>query len=186
MTEESTETNKALSRGLLVIEAFGKERPQLTLAQVAEATGLSRAAARRVLLTLKSGGCIDQSDSYFYLTPRILRLGFSFLAAQKIEERIQPILRDIVAATDEPCGFAVLDGLDAVYVAQSHPSNRLLTLNRPIGTRVPVEDTSVGIVLLSTLDKEARLEAIEALTEAKRLPILAQNIAGQAAIFDAG
>src|SRR3546814_838400 len=67
------------AKGLAVIEAFGKGRERLTIAEVARLSGLDRASARRCLLTLVEQDYAVADDRYFELTPRILKLGQAYL-----------------------------------------------------------------------------------------------------------
>ena len=66
---------QSLDRGLAVIRAFGPDRERLSLSEVARATGLTRAAARRFLLTLVKLGYVRSDGREFSLRPRVLELG---------------------------------------------------------------------------------------------------------------
>jgi IclR family transcriptional regulator, pca regulon regulatory protein len=148
---------QSLERGLAVIRAFGAESPQLRLSDVARATGLTRAAARRFLLTLAALGYVRQSGSDFALRPRVLELGYAYLSALTLPEVAQPHMEALVAEVNESSSIAVLDDLDIVYVARV-PTQRIMTITIAVGTRLPAYATSMGRVLLAGLE-EGALEA---------------------------
>ncbi|WP_344260534.1 IclR family transcriptional regulator [Streptomyces sodiiphilus] len=149
MTERS-EHVQSLARGLSVIRAFDADHPELTLSEVAEATGLTRAAARRFLLTLADLGYVHSNGRLFALTPRVLELGYAYLSSLSLPELVQPHLKRLVAEVQESASLAVLDGTDVVYVARVATS-RIMRVSITIGTRFPAYATSMGRVLLAWL-----------------------------------
>ena len=153
---------QSLAKGLKVIAAFGRERPALTLSEVAGLTGQSRAAARRALLTLRALGFVAAEGRRFRLTPKILDLGFSYLSSIDLSEAAYPFMRQVSEATGESCSAAVLDGDDVVYVARV-PARRIMSVSLGIGAKLPAAITSLGRVLLAALPDdglEARLRAM--------------------------
>src|SRR3954463_15567337 len=88
---------QSLERGLAVIRAFDAEHPELTLSDVARATGLTRAAARRFLLTLCDLGYVRSDGRFFMLTARVLELGYAYLSALSLPEVAEPHLEALVA-----------------------------------------------------------------------------------------
>ncbi|MEJ8279815.1 IclR family transcriptional regulator domain-containing protein [Pseudonocardia spirodelae] len=163
-----TEQVRSLSRGLAVIRSFDAEHPEQTLADVARATGLTRAAARRFLLTLVEEGYVRTDGRLFALTPRVLELGWSYLSAMGLPEIAAPHLERLVATVRESASVSVLDGdpaggYDVVYVARV-PTSRIMTVTITIGTRFPAWATSMGRVLLAALPPatlRAHLDALE-------------------------
>lgn len=146
---------QSLARGLAVIRAFDAERPRQSLSDVARATGMTRASARRFLLTLETEGYVRARDGLFELTPRVLELGFSYLSAQSLPEVAQPHLEALSRATGESSSASVLDGRDIVYVARV-PTRRIMSVGITIGTRFPAYATSMGRVMLAALDAAER------------------------------
>ena len=140
----------AFAKGLDVIKAFGADHAEMTLSEVANTTGLTRATARRSLLTLQSLGYVAVEGRGFRLTPRILELGYSYLSGLSFIERIDPLLADIARTTGESCSLSVLDELDVVYVAR-RTNNHIMSVTLNVGTRLPASHTSMGRVLLSSL-----------------------------------
>jgi IclR family transcriptional regulator, pca regulon regulatory protein len=147
---------QSLARGLMVIRAFDESHPEMTLSEVARATDLSRAAARRFLHTLVQLGYVWTDGRLFALTPRVLELGFSYLSSVSLPEIAQPHLERLVAEVHESASVSVLDGHDIVYVARV-PTSRIMTVSINIGTRFPAYATSMGRVMLAHL-AEAELD----------------------------
>jgi len=141
---------QSLARGLAVIRAFSAETPRLTLSDVARATSMTRASARRFLLTLEAEGYVRTDGREFALTPRVLELGFSYLSAQSLPEIAQPHLEELSHRVGESSSASVLDGGDIVYVARV-PIRRIMSVGITIGTRFPAYATSMGRVLLASL-----------------------------------
>jgi IclR family transcriptional regulator, pca regulon regulatory protein len=139
---------QSLERGLAVIRAFDAEHPQLTLSEVARATGLTRAAARRFLLTLVELGYVRTDGRLFSLRPRILDLGYAYLSSLSLPEVSRPHMEALVAQVHESCSVSVLDGDEVVYVARV-PTKRIMTVGISVGTRFPAYATSMGRVLLA-------------------------------------
>jgi len=148
---------QSLERGLAVIRAFDETRPELTLSDVARATGLTRAAARRFLLTLIDLGYVRTDGRLFALRPRILELGYAYLSSLSLPEVAQPHMEELVAKVHESCSVSVLDGTDVVYIARV-PTRRIMTVAISVGTRFPAFATSMGRVLLAAQPND-RIEA---------------------------
>lgn len=140
----------SLARGLQVIKAFDREAPMLRITDVARRTGLSRAAARRFLMTLVDLQYVGCSDDLFYLRPRALEIGYSYLASINSDRLIQPFLNELTGITRETSTFGVLDGFDIRLIARS-ASNRMLNYTIHLGGRVPAYGTSLGRVLMAAL-----------------------------------
>ncbi|WP_431729738.1 IclR family transcriptional regulator [Verrucosispora sp. TAA-831] len=147
-TTRSGEFVQSLERGLAVIRAFDAEHPQLTLSEVARSTGLTRAAARRFLLTLVELGYVHTDGRLFSLRPRILDLGYAYLSGLGLPEVARPHMAALVAQVHESCSASVLDGDEVVYVARV-PTKRIMTVGISVGTRFPAYATSMGRVLLA-------------------------------------
>jgi IclR family transcriptional regulator, pca regulon regulatory protein len=144
----------SLEKGLLVIEAFDASRPRLTLSDVAKLTGITRAAARRYLLTLTRLNYADFDGRYFTLSPRILRLGYAYLSSASLSARVQPFLEQISEGTGESSSAAILDGDDIVYIARS-ATRRIMSIGLGVGSRLPAYCTSLGRAILAYQPEEA-------------------------------
>ena len=140
----------ALEKGLLVIEAFDAEHPRLTLSEVARRKGLTRAAARRYLLTLVRLGYADTDGKMFWLASRVLRLGYAYLVTSPLPKLAQQILDDIGERTQEVCSIAILESSDIVFLASS-AHRRILSAVTRVGTRLPAYCTAMGRILLAGL-----------------------------------
>ncbi|ODU66151.1 MAG: IclR family transcriptional regulator [Micrococcales bacterium 70-64] len=139
---------QSLARGLAVIRAFDAEHPRMTLSELAARTDLTRATARRFLLTLAGLGYVSTDGKLFELTPRVLELGFSYLSGLTLPEIAQPHLEALSRELDESTSASVLDGDAIVYVARV-PTRRIMNVAITIGTRFPADVTSMGRVLLA-------------------------------------
>jgi len=171
---------QSLERGLAVIRAFGADDPELTLSDVARRTGLTRAAARRFLLTLADLGYVRSDGRLFALTPRVLDLGYAYLSSLSLPEVAEPHLERLAAEVHESSSVSVLDGDEIVYVGRV-PTSRIMRVAINVGTRFPAYATSMGRVLLAALEPE-ELEAY--LARADITPITARAIAGPDALRD--
>lgn len=143
----------SLARGLSVISAFSAADPALSLSEVAERTGLARATARRILLTLSELGYVQQRGRAFSLLPKTLDLGFAYLSSLRLPDVAEPHMEALVAEVRESTSMSVLDGGDVVYVARV-PTSRIMTISLAVGSRLPAYPTSMGRVLLAGLDAE--------------------------------
>lgn len=153
MTEEAPDRDHmaALEKGLAVIECFDAAHDKLTIADVARATELSRAAARRCLLTLAKIGYAEFDGKFFRLTPRVLRLGHAWLASAALPQLVQPFLERLSEETHESSSACLLDGHEIVYIARS-AQRRIMSVGLSVGTRLPAFCTSMGRVLLAARD----------------------------------
>lgn len=166
-TERHPEFVQSLERGLAVIKAFSRERPAMTLSEVAKATGLTRAAARRFLLTLAELGYVGCNEREFYLRPRVLELGYAYLSSLKLSDIVEPHMEALVEQVHESSSVSVLDGTEIVYVARV-PTKRIMTIALSVGTRLPAYATSMGRVLLADLPP-AKLDEYFATAKLTRL-----------------
>jgi IclR family transcriptional regulator, pca regulon regulatory protein len=144
---------RSLDRGLAVIRAFGPGKARMSLSDVARATGLTRAAARRFLLTLVSLGYVQSDGREFSLSPRVLSLGYAYLSGLTLPELAEPHMEDLVEQVEESSSIAVLDGDEIVDIARV-PAKRITTVFAPVGTRFPAHASSKGRVLLAHLPAE--------------------------------
>jgi IclR family pca regulon transcriptional regulator len=158
---------QSLERGLAVIRAFDAHHRELTLSEVARLCDLTRAAARRFLLTLTDLGYVRTDGRLFSLTPRVLELGYAFLSGLSLPEVAGPHLEQLSAEVHESSSVSVLDGDDIVYIARV-PTRRIMAVAISVGTRFPAYATSMGRVLVAHLGQEG-VEAYLARVRLERL-----------------
>jgi IclR family pca regulon transcriptional regulator len=144
---------RGLKRGFAVILAFENALMPLTATEVSARTGLTRAVARRYLMTLKALGYIDKIGSSFALTPRVLNLGFKNLSSINVADVALPFMKTVVERLRESCSLGVLDGHDVVYAARL-TADRIMTTRLQVGSRLPAHATAMGRVLLAYLPAE--------------------------------
>lgn len=153
-TPESESFVRSFARGLQVIEALGHGPGRQTLAEVADAVGLPRTAIRRFLLTLVDLGFVRSDDKRYWLTPRVLRLGMSYLSSLPYWREAQPALEELSSRVRQSCALSVIDGEDIVYVLRQH-AKRILPMSPSLGSRLPAHAVSMGRVLLAGLPDES-------------------------------
>lgn len=161
---------QSLERGLSVIRAFSHDRPHMTLSDVARETGMTRAAARRFLLTLGHLGYVGSDGRQFHLRPSVLQLGYAYLSSFSVAEIAQNHLESLAETLHESCSASVLDGNDIVYIARAS-TNRIMTIGLSVGARLPAHCTSMGRVLLAALcpgEREAYFAQAELLARTDR------------------
>lgn len=150
-----------LGRGLAVIESFDEEHPRMTAAEVGARTGIPRTAARRHLLSLCHFGYAATDGKLFWLAPRVLRLGQSYLGAARLPRLVQPFIQRLSMATGETVNVSVLDGQDVLYIARSN-SPRLVSIGFQTGARAPAHVVSPGVVLLARFSDRALKRWVDA------------------------
>ncbi|MBL8384363.1 MAG: helix-turn-helix domain-containing protein [Burkholderiales bacterium] len=144
---------QSFARGLAVIRAFAADAPSQTLSEVAARTGLDRAGARRILLTLQALGYVAQDGRQFRLTARILDLGYAYLSTTPLWNLAEPIMEELSRAVHESCSASVLEGTEIVYI-QRVPTAKIMAISLAIGSRLPAWCSAMGRVLLSALPPE--------------------------------
>ena len=145
-----------MAKGLAVLESFDTQRQRLNATLAAQRAGITRAAARRHLLTLAHLGYLETDGSYFWLSPKVLRFSGSYLASARLPRVIQPTLNRLAAATQQSFSAVVLDGDEVVIVARSGvygTSTQTSAYGLHLGARLPAHATSTGRMLLSGMDK---------------------------------
>lgn len=152
--EDSRDYVQSLARGLSVLRAFDAEHTRLSLADIAGRTTLSRAAARRLVMTLEHLGYVRCTGREYVLSPSVLELGFGYLGSLNLTDLAQPLLEDLARTVNQSSSMAVLDGQSIVYVLRV-PGRRIMSVTLGIGARLPAFSASMGRVLLSGLPEDA-------------------------------
>jgi IclR family transcriptional regulator, pca regulon regulatory protein len=169
----------SLARGLAVIQAFSTQKRQLTISQVSAKTGFSRAAVRRCLYTLIKLGFAGSDDSHhFFLQPRVLALGHSYISSMPLAASAQPVLDHVSQVLHESCSIATLEGLDIIYVARANVT-RIMSIDLGVGSRLPAFCTSMGRVLLANLppaELESFFERVQLTRHTSRTIVTAEKL----------
>jgi IclR family transcriptional regulator, pca regulon regulatory protein len=166
----------SLARGIAVVRAFTRAKRDLTVAELARKTGISRASVRRCLYTLNKLGYVESDGRAFSLEPKILTLGYSYLSSAPLAEIAQPVLERVSVALQESCSLALLDGDEIVYIARS-ATRRIMSVALNVGSRLPAYCTSMGRVALAQLPAPS-LEGY--LARVKLRPLTARTVVSQA------
>ena len=148
-----TDFIEGMAKGMAVLESFDTERQRLNATQAAERAGLTRAAARRHLLTLAHLGYLETDGSHYWLSAKVLRFSGSYLASARLPRLLQPTLNRLAAQTRESLSAVVMDSDEVVIVARSVSSGgqRLMAYGLHLGARLPAHATSTGRVLLAAM-----------------------------------
>jgi IclR family transcriptional regulator, pca regulon regulatory protein len=152
MTIAKADFIEGMAKGMAVLESFDTERQRLNATLASQRAGITRAAARRHLLTLSHLGYLETDGSYFWLAPKVLRFSGSYLASARLPRVLQPTLNRLAAQTAESFSAVVLDGDQVVIVGRSG-STRVLAYGLHLGARLPAHATSTGRVLLAAKSK---------------------------------
>ncbi|CAJ0786180.1 Pca operon regulatory protein [Ralstonia psammae] len=142
-----------LEKGLAILEAFDHDHPRLTPTQAAELTGLTRTAARRYLLTLEHLGYLTSEGTLFSLTPRVLKVGWSYFDSARLPRTVQPFLQQVTAAVGEVAYLSVLDEWELVFISRTSTS-RVMSTGFVLGARVPAPLASAGVMMLAALPEQ--------------------------------
>ena len=161
MTIEKADFIEGMAKGMAVLESFDTERQRLNATLAAQRAGITRASARRHLLTLAHLGYLESEDGYYWLSPKVLRFSGSYLASSRLPRVLQPTLNRLAAQTQQSFSSVVLDGDQVVIVARSvgysaqssQGAARILAYGLHLGARLPAHATSTGRMLLACLSR---------------------------------
>ena len=148
--EDSRDYVQSMARGLAVLSAFDREHFRLSLGEIASRADLSRAAARRLVMTLRHLGYVRESGRHYILGPRVLELGFGYLGSMNLTDLAQPLMEELARQVNQGSSMAVLDGQSIVYVLRV-PGQRVMSVSLGVGARLPAFCAAMGRVLLSGL-----------------------------------
>ena len=187
---------EGMAKGMAVLESFDTERQRLNATLAAQRAGITRAAARRHLLTLAHLGYLDTEDGYYWLSPKVLRFSGSYLASSRLPRVLQPTLNRLAAQTQQSFSAVVLDADQVVIVARSvgqmayeeqAPTGaaRVLAYGLHLGARLPVHATSTGRILLACQSRAAFIEWMKTWTKGRALPRLTAHTITDAKTFRA-
>jgi IclR family pca regulon transcriptional regulator len=157
VADKDPEYLSTLERGLKVLRAFDQTRPEMQLSEVAAATDLSPAVARRCLNTLVHLGYVARNGRRFLLRPEVLAFGSAYLSSMNVEQVVLPPLHALRDQTGDSASMAVRSGDDILYVAHVS-TTRPIRLSANVGTRFPAHATALGKVLMA-FQGEAEIEA---------------------------
>lgn len=179
ITAASSDFIQSLARGLEVIRTFDRDHPTMSVSEVATRAAMTRASARRFLLTLESLGYVSFDGRQFALTPQVLNLGYSFLSALSLPELIRPHLDELARELDESVAIAILDRTEIVLVAQVG-TRRIIGVRDFIGARYPAYATAMGRVLLAGLSME---DLNDVLKKSDLLPLTKKTLTEPAELY---
>lgn len=179
----SSEFVMSLQRGLAVILAFDEAHPAMTVSEMAQAVNMTRAAARRFLLTLQALGYVESDNGHFRLRPQTLDLGHAYLVTQPWWRHGQRIAEKLGAQLNQACGIGVFDRDAVTYVAYA-PAVHLPSLSRMVGTRLPIHATAIGRVLLAGLSPAERQAVYRRIDLAQLTPRTTKDVGALKALVE--
>lgn len=144
--------NDSVQKALAVLEAFGRGRRVLKLAEVADAAGISKPSAQRCVHTLEVLGYLrrEERDTGWRLTPRSLAIAQAYLSGYRLIEQATRHLIDLNQAIGESVSLSEPDDTDMVFVGR-FPSHKPFLIHMPVGRRLPMYCTASGRAYLSAL-----------------------------------
>lgn len=157
MTLSKRDWIAGLEKGLAILEAFDYNNPRMTPTQVASRTGITRTAARRHLLTLAHLGYVTGDGKSFMLTPRVLKVGWSYFDSAPLPRVLHPFLQQITGALHESAYASVFDNWEQVCIARNG-TTRVMTTGFVLGSRVPAQVTAAGLLMLGVQPRDKVLE----------------------------
>lgn len=163
--------NQSLEKGLNVLRVFSAKRRTMTLAEVADAAGMTKSSAQRMVYTLEKLGYIRKHavTRRYQLTPHVMRIGFSYLAADTLIDVANPFLSELTNLTGETTNLTEPDEDEMVYVAR-FVSTKFVPIHMPIGSRIPMYCTGSGRAFLSALPPDEARARLERMTRAQHTP----------------
>lgn len=139
-------------RTLEILNFFARQTRPQRLAEVAAATGLSRATAYQRLLTLVAAGWLEQDTGGAYrLSMLAARLASAAMDQADFGIRAEPVLARLVAQVHETASLSVLDRGQPCIVARVE-SDSLLRADQKIGTLMALDGSASGRVLAAFAD----------------------------------
>ncbi len=153
-----------IGKGMAILDSFSSNQHRLNISMAAEKTGLTRAAARRHLLTLEYLGYLESDGHYYYLTPKVLKFSGAYLGAAQLPKVSQPLLNLLTNQTSLIYSVMVLDGYEAITIARSaahQQTDRVNPYGLHLGNRLPAHATSAGKILLAHLSQQEQLDWLQ-------------------------
>lgn len=153
--EASALYNASLAKGLQVLAAFGHDRRTMNLPEIAAAVGITKSAAQRSAFTLEAMGYLQKDPTFkrYSLTPKVLQLGFAYIATDRLVELANPYLQKLAANCGETVNLSVPYQDRMIFTAR-FPSQQHISVHMPLGSALPMFCTASGRAVLSTWAEE--------------------------------
>ena len=160
ISHSDNEFVSSIEKGLRVLKSFSSNRKKMTISEVAEQSDMTKAAARRYLLTFNALGYVDIDGRYFSITPKILTFSAMYLNSDSLADVATPYLSDLTSIIHESSSISQLQGDDIIYIARV-PTQKIMTINLQIGARLPAWITSMGRVQMAYLNERLQNEMLD-------------------------
>jgi IclR family acetate operon transcriptional repressor len=163
---------QSLTRGLSILECLARSEGGLTLTDIARRVELPASTTHRLLGTLEKTGFVYQMGDLgrWYVGLSAFTVGSSFLANRDFATHSHAYMRRLMEQSGETANLAILDGTEAVFIAQIQCHETMRTLVK-LGSRVPLHASGVGKTLFASLPNEQ----IDAILKVRGLPRITEN-----------
>lgn len=151
-SDRSRDRVQSVERAFAVLGVFNQRATDLSTAEIASRSGLSRPVVRRLLLTMEHLGYVGRSHGNWSLTPQILELGAAYYSETSLPQIAQRPMEEVVETLGETCSLGVLSGTDIMHIARVH-DRRPFTESIRVGNRLPAHATAIGKALLAQLSE---------------------------------
>lgn len=145
---------RAVERAMQILSCFD-QNPQLGVSEIAQATGLHKATAHRLLMTMLNRGFLERSadGERFRLGLRLMEMGLSALRGLDVRQAAYPYMQQLVDRFGETCTLSVFDRGQMLYIEVVYGEHSL-TIAARVGRHLPAHCTASGKVLLAFLPPE--------------------------------
>ncbi len=151
----------SVARALRILSCFDYDHPELGVSEIARQLGLHKSTVYRSLRTLKAEGFVRQTDGSRYAVAwKLLEIGAALGAYGGLRDVILTELGALVEQTRETAHLGILEDHQVLYIEKVE-SPRPLRMPSAVGRRTWPHFSSIGKVLLASLDDEAVLTILE-------------------------
>lgn len=165
-SEGKREFLDALANGLRLLNAYDENTRAFSIQSAAELLGVTRAASRRILLTLSELGYLRQDKRDFELSPKAIELGYRYFRSLGLSAAVRPQLLELSRQLNVGAAIGVLAGTDVLFVERVE-ADRPIKLDLRAGDRLPAYAHSLGRALLAQLPPQRLAEHLPAGTMAR-------------------
>jgi IclR family transcriptional regulator, KDG regulon repressor len=154
--KDPTEYNvRAVERALQIMSCFDDEHPERGISDIAQAVGLHKATAHRIVTTLVNYGYLERVEDgqKYRLGLELPNLGYKVLQRMDLRREAVPFMKQLVAEWDETCDLSIFDQ-DEVFYIEIVRGTRALTISAAVGQRLPAHATASGKLFLAHLPEK--------------------------------
>lgn len=145
---------RAVSKALMILEAFTREQPVLSLKEISKKTGFYKSTILRQIETLSGAGYIsrDMDTGRYRLGAKVYFLGQVYLKSSSLLETARPVLKEVVRQLQETAGIFVVDGIERLCLTMEQGPH-FIRATFETGCKLPIHAGASGKVLLAFSEK---------------------------------